>query len=510
MAVAQGSVAQEPVTLAPRANGYTGNAVNSRPGSSVSLNEREPGPRDKTPMQWDWRSYLFPGDAEKDEGFRQELMRQAVTGLKAIGVINIVIALFFFLARFVVAPDPATLVIRLIESTLVVLMGVVLLWMTRTRWIEPWARVVGMVFGLVAATLLIWFSLYMCEFAAEADDFIPGQITMVLLVGVAAMPLRPVHAMFFGGWMLATYVVSAKLGEHWSMPLVYLQSTYVLFIFTLTLLATALTAIVYAQRSRSYFRYQQALKAERDLQEIQRRMMLSENAASLGRLAAALSHELNSPIGALSSGVDTLVLLSARQSTKPMDPQRFVMLLNDLRKTIQDASSRLGQIVARMQRISNLDRSEVQRVRLNELLNDVIVLADARLKEKAQLEVALDPVPPIICRPQQLSAVFRNLLNNSVDALNGDGRIRISSRMSADQIEIEIADNGKGMKPEELESLFDPGFRVADGRVSTGNWSMFSSRQVVREHGGDIHVASRPGEGTTVCVTFPLQKMELT
>jgi signal transduction histidine kinase len=496
--------------LALKVNGYTGNAVNPRSAASVSVEGRAAGSRDQDPMQWDWRSYLFPGDAEKDEGFRQELSRHAVTGLKVIGVVHITVALFLLLGRFVVAPDPASLPLRLLESAVVVLMGVALLLLVKTKWVQERARLVGIIFGLVAATILIWFSLYMCELAADADDFIPGQITMVLLVGIAAMPLRPVHSMIFGGWMLVTYVVSAKLGEYWSLPLVYLQPTYVLFIFALTLLATALTTIVYAQRSKSYFRYQQALKAERDLQEIQRRMMLSENAASLGRLAAALSHELNSPIGALSSGVDTLVLLSARQSTKPMDPQRFVMLMNDLRKTIQDASSRLGQIVARMQRISNLDRSEIQKVRLNELLNDVIVLADARIKEKAKLDVKLDQVPAIICRPQQLSAVFRNLLNNSVDALNGDGRIRVASHLAGDHIEIEIADNGKGMKPEELESLFDPGFRVADGRVSTGNWSMFSSRQVVREHGGDIVVESFPGVGTTVRVTFPLQQLEMT
>ncbi|MBL8226994.1 MAG: HAMP domain-containing histidine kinase [Bryobacterales bacterium] len=461
-------------------------------------------------MEWDWRSYLFPGDAEQDEGFRSELTRQAVSGLKIIGAINIAVTLFLLLARFVIERDPGTLPMRVAESTLAVLLGVASLLIARTKWIEPRARLVGMIFGFLTATVLIWFSLCLCELTADADDFIPGQITMVMLVGIAALPLKPVHSMIFGGWMLGTYVISAKLAEYWALPLAYLQSTYVLFIFTLTLLATALTAIVYAQRSNSYFRYQQALKAERDLQEIQRRMMLSENAASLGRLAAALSHELNSPVGALSSGVDTLVLLSARQSTNPMEPQRFVMLLNDLRKTVQDASSRLGQIVARMQRIANLDRSEIQKVRLNELLNDVIVLADARLKEKADLDVALDPVPAIICRPQQLSAVFRNLLNNSVDALNGDGRIRVASHLAGESIEIEIADNGKGMKPEELEALFDPGFRVAEGRVSTGNWSMFSSRQVVREHGGDIAVESCVGKGTTVRVTFPLQKLEMT
>jgi signal transduction histidine kinase len=60
-----------------------------------------------------------------------------------------------------------------------------------------------------------------------------------------------------------------------------------------------------------------------------------------------------------------------------------------------------------------------------------------------------------------------------------------------------------------MHTIFDPGFRVAEGRVATGNWSMFSSRQIVREHGGEIRIASAEGQGTRVTVTLPVSYIEL-
>lgn len=460
-------------------------------------------------MQWgQWRAYLFP-DAEADDGFRRELQRQAHLGLKVIGWVNIWTSLFLNAARFVVAPDPPTVGMRLAEGGAVVGIGVTALLLTRITGMRRHARTAGMALGLLTGTVLVWFSLCMCEMTSNADDFIPGQMTLILLVGIAALPLRPAQTLGFGVALMSAYGISAKLAEAWSLPLAYLQPTYLLFMVTLTFLSTALTAIVYAQRSQSYFRYQQTLRAQQDLQEAQRRMMLAENAASMGRLAAALSHELNSPLGALRSGVDTMVLLNARQSAAPMEPHRFLTLLNDLRKTIQDASARLEQTVSRMQRIANLDRSEVQRVQISALVSDVVSLCEARIGETATLELKLEEVPPIVCRPQQLSAVFRNLLNNSVDAVNGNGRIKIVVRAVDESVEVVFQDNGRGISEEEAQHVFEPNFRVADGRVGTGNWSMFSSRQVIREHGGEIELKSVPGAGTTVRVVLPLQGVSL-
>jgi signal transduction histidine kinase len=328
-------------------------------------------------------------------------------------------------------------------------------------------------------------------------------MTLIMLVAVAAVPLRPTDTLLFGFLMESVYVILA-LTAHNTHGAVGVNALYVLFIFMLTMLATGLTAVVYEQRRSTYEWHLRSLGAADDLRQAEARNLLAQNAASVGRLAAALSHELNSPIGALVSGVDTLLLLASRQATAPPDQQqRLVLLQNELRKSIKQSTDRLKEIVTRMQRFTNLDRAEVQSANVNGLLTDVAALLEPQFKDKAVLEMRLQTVPELICRPQQLSAVFSSLLLNSVEARDADGRVIISTHAKNAEVEILICDNGRGLEPAELASIFDPGFKVANGRVSTGNWGLFSSRQIIREHGGDIAIESSPGEGTCVRIGLP-------
>jgi len=263
---------------------------------------------------------------------------------------------------------------------------------------------------------------------------------------------------------------------------------------------------LYAERRSAYESWVATVRTFEDLRQVHSKILLSQNAASLGRLAAALSHELNSPLGALTSGVDTLLLLAARQATSPpSEHARLVRLQADLRQTVQESARRLQAIVARMQRFTNLDRAEVQQVNLNDLLGDVCAMVHPQAGDKVAVQLDLNPIPPLVCRPQQLSAVFSGLLNNAVGALDNGGRIVVCTRRNETVVEVEIHDNGCGVAPEQLRTIFDPGFRVSEDRVSTVNWSMFSARQIMREHGGEIRIASEPGQGTTVTVILPVE-----
>ena len=82
-------------------------------------------------------------------------------------------------------------------------------------------------------------------------------------------------------------------------------------------------------------------------------------------------------------------------------------------------------------------------------------------------------------------------------------RVWISSRQVDSQVEVTVRDNGKGLSREQLAGVFDPGFYVEGGQVRSRNWGLFSSRQIVREHGGKIGIRSREGRGTTVTVSLP-------
>jgi signal transduction histidine kinase len=214
---------------------------------------------------------------------------------------------------------------------------------------------------------------------------------------------------------------------------------------------------------------------------------------------------LNTPLGALKSATDTMLVMAAKQATAPPEAQeRLVTIQAELRKSVNSSIERLKNVIARLQRFIDLDHTERQPADLNELLGDLAVLFAPVMKEKVKLEFDLRPIPVLTCRPQQIRSVFSSLLSNAIDAVAGEGRIVVTSERIDSTVQVRIQDNGRGMEAEELENIFDPGFKVTAGRVSTGNWSLFSSRQIVFEHGGDIHITSTLHEGTTVSVILPI------
>ena len=254
---------------------------------------------------------------------------------------------------------------------------------------------------------------------------------------------------------------------------------------------------------------QSELRAAEELRRAESKVLLSENAASMGRFAAAISHELNSPLGALKSALQTCNALAEKKATLPAEKRMEVEEIEArLHRSAMESAERLHQIVLRMQRFTNMDRNEVVSVDLNSLLQDVTDILKSEIKDTVILELDCQPVPRILVRPQQISAVFSNLLHNAVEGLVGEGHVWLVTCLTNSHVQVTVRDDGKGISAEDLANIFDPAFRVRAGRVSTGNWGLFSCRQIIREHGGEIDIQSAPGQGTTVRVTLPFAKSD--
>ena len=148
---------------------------------------------------------------------------------------------------------------------------------------------------------------------------------------------------------------------------------------------------------------------------MQRRMLVSENVESLGRLAAALSHEFNTPLGTLKSTVDTLVRAAAKRgSASPEEQARLEAVQVDLKKSLDASLERMEQVIARIQRFTNLDRAEVQAVDLNELLSDVEGARGGAHPSKFNWRPT--ELPLVHCHRQSLSASFSSLLRYASEA----------------------------------------------------------------------------------------------
>ena len=262
--------------------------------------------------------------------------------------------------------------------------------------------------------------------------------------------------------------------------------------------------MLYGRRVAMYREHQESLRIAEALSGAQLRAQLAENAMAIGKLAAAVTHEINTPLGTLTSAVDTLLVLAARQATAtPAQQERMVTMQADLRKSVQISTERIKGVIKRLQRFINLEEAELQSANINELISDVAILFKEQTQNGIQLEFDFQPVPTLICRPQLLSAVFSSLLSNAINAADGRGRILVTTRLATAGVEVAIEDHGRGMSAEQIENIFDPGFQKSGTRIASGNWSLFNSRQIVFEHGGDIRIASMEGKGTTVWVTLP-------
>ena len=450
-------------------------------------------------MNWKkWIEYFLPAYEEQEPAFHEELSRLAVIGFRTLGCICLFAPILVLVLATIIRPNglPQPFLWRTLALAS---MGAVATLLSFIASVRPFTRLLGTLFGYMIAMVLIVSSIVISRVYPEEYHHLPGHITLVLLVGIAALPLKPLQTLAFGlsisASELAIMLTAPWFGQFpgWD-PFHFINSLVVTFI------CTGLTAVIYAQRSSAYRARQQVQQSFEDLRAAQARLLLNETAASQGRLAAVLSHELNSPIGTLRSAVESLVLLY--QKKRESDEARLLGIFEGLAHAALESCQRLKEVVGRMQRFTNLDRAEEQAVDLNELLRDTVGLLHSELNKTAEVTLDLKPLAPLRCKPQQLSAVFLNLLRNATAHLQEDGKVRVTSVQSNGEIAIQVRDNGPGIAAERLPYLFEPTFAVRSGRVTSSNWGLFSSRSIVLEHGGHIKIDSTEGQGTVVTVTL--------
>ncbi len=445
-------------------------------------------------IRWsDWKRYLLPEEEQRDPALREELTRVAVVGLRAIVFITVVGVGFMltvttilsklgYLSHIWVWPDLALMGTGLV--------GVPFWVLPRLR---KHARLAGCVIGYGVA--LIFIVTAVTASYPGVEHAVPPNINLVMLVSIGAMPLRPLHTLALGSSMFVTYVgAMAIYPEKLFVPDV--SPLNLASLVVVTLIFVGLTAVVYHQRASAFQARQQVLRA-------QAQVTLAKSAAAQGRLAAALSHELNSPIGVIKSNLSTLAVALEKSQAGEQPSDRLMKVLGDIETTARRSCERLSEVVGRMQRFTHLDRAEEAAVDVRVLLEDTVETLRAELEKTADITLELEPLPTFRCRPQQLSAVFTNLLLNARHAIGDNGTIHVRSCANKNGVVVEVEDDGHGIPAERLDQIFEPSFTVAEGRVSTGNWGLFNCRSIIHSLGGEIQLESVEGAGTTVKIILP-------
>jgi two-component system NtrC family sensor kinase len=226
------------------------------------------------------------------------------------------------------------------------------------------------------------------------------------------------------------------------------------------------------------------------------KIMESERLAITGQLAAGVAHELNNPL----QGIVTYahLLLERMDPDSPARPS--------LEKIVTQAD-RCREIIRRLLDFSRPRAPQMRLASINAVIGECIALVEHQaLFHNIRIVRDLQPdLPPLVIDPPQMQEVFMNLLINAAEAMEGTGKVRIATRLDASHnfAEIEVADTGPGIRPEDLTRIFDPFFTTKDDGHGTG-LGLTITQSIVQKHRGTISVSSEPGAGATFVIRLPV------
>jgi len=232
-----------------------------------------------------------------------------------------------------------------------------------------------------------------------------------------------------------------------------------------------------------------------------KKFMESEKLALIGQLAANVAHELNNPL----QGIVTYSHLLLEKDTCYDDASR-----GNIQKIAAQAD-RCRDIIRGLLDFSRQRKPDKTLCNINTILQDCLsFIQQQALFHNVQIEMNLDTeLPSVVIDPSQIERVFINLIVNAAEAMDGFGRLTISTRRTAadSSIEIEVTDTGHGISAENLERIFDPFFTTKETGYGVG-LGLAISYGIVKEHKGAISVESNIGSGTTFTVRLPIKTAE--
>jgi signal transduction histidine kinase len=187
---------------------------------------------------------------------------------------------------------------------------------------------------------------------------------------------------------------------------------------------------------------------------------------------------------------------------------RTLSVLENIGKVNQTACDRIVRIVRSLRSFARLDEAERKKVDIHEGLESTLTLIHHELKIRIELVRDYEDIPEIECFPNQLNQVFMNMLVNACQAIEGKGTITIRTRAEGDHVTVSFIDTGTGIRPENLDKIFDPGFTTKGVGVGSG-LGLPICYKIVKEHGGRIDVESEVGRGTIFTVKLPVVAPEM-
>ncbi len=236
-----------------------------------------------------------------------------------------------------------------------------------------------------------------------------------------------------------------------------------------------------------------------ELHELQSRLVQSEKMATIGTLAGGVAHEINNPLGAITSNVQRILRFPCAESRHA-----------ESARLIEEGSRRCTSIVEKLLAYSRKSDSTLIPTDLNSVLESTLELLQHHFRiADIRLEKQCAPLPPVLVNRNEMAQVISNLLINAKDSIasarnaeRNSGTITLRTCFDSRSVFLEVRDDGPGIPPEVLPRIFDPFYTTKDVGAGTG-LGLYVSLGLVRRYGGQIEAESAPGAGALFRLILP-------
>lgn len=266
------------------------------------------------------------------------------------------------------------------------------------------------------------------------------------------------------------------------------------------------------------YNYRDLRSTLNELKTTQQQLVHSEKMSSLGQLAAGVAHEINNPIGYISSNLDVLKdYIGIYEQALSQAPEALIEQFDnnrelsfareDIGELLQSCITgveRVAEIVASLKTFSRKEQDEFSSIAINDVIESALKVVWNKLKydHETVLELSLG-LPEIQGNYGQLQQVFVNLFVNAAQAMSESGELRVESNMIENYIEVKVHDTGCGMDDAVIRHLFEPFYTTKDESQGTG-LGLSVSYAIVEKHNAMISVNSEPNQGCTFTLKFPV------
>ncbi|SMC16519.1 Signal transduction histidine kinase [Desulfacinum hydrothermale DSM 13146] len=237
-----------------------------------------------------------------------------------------------------------------------------------------------------------------------------------------------------------------------------------------------------------------------ELETNQEALIQSRKIAALGTFTAGIAHELNNPLNNIYLTAEMLL----EDHEKSLEPEARELVLDVLNQ-----AERAAEIVKGLLDFSRTDRPSFEEVDVRKVVQQTArLLKNQLMLTGTHLEMHIeDPIPPIRGHWRNLEQVFLNLFLNAIQAMPQGGEIQVRMGCDGKMVRIDVTDNGLGIRPEDLEHIFEPFYTTKGVGRGTG-LGLSVTYSLIRKHGGHIEVQSQVGSGTTFSVFLPVLNVE--